>query len=85
MTTAPTVRRETAQDVDAVRDLVVAAFGENRVAECHLEVTSPSVRIPVAAFQVLTREGYDGSWMHGALVYPDVWWRHDAVGLRNQA
>ena len=41
----------------------------------------PSVRIPEPAFQVGTLTGYESS-MTGALVYPDVWWRHDSVGLR---
>jgi putative acetyltransferase len=22
-------------------------------------------------------------WMAGRLIYPDVWWRHDAAGLRD--
>jgi putative acetyltransferase len=43
------------------------------------------VRIPEPAFQVATLPGYDQAWMRGALVYPDVWWRHDAVGLRPEA
>ncbi|NUR07543.1 MAG: N-acetyltransferase [Nocardioidaceae bacterium] len=42
----------------------------------------PSVRIPEPAFQVATLTGYDQSAMSGALVYPDVFWRHDCVGLR---
>jgi putative acetyltransferase len=42
----------------------------------------PSVRVPAPAFQVVALPRYDGSRMRGALVYPDVWWRHDAVGLR---
>jgi len=33
-------------------------------------------------FQVATLPGYEQDWMTGAVVYPDVWWRHDAVGLR---
>ncbi|MGI8900930.1 MAG: GNAT family N-acetyltransferase [Nocardioides sp.] len=43
--------------------------------------TSPSVRIPEHAFQAWRRPTYDAS-LTGALVYPDVFWRHDAVGLR---
>ena len=27
-------------------------------------------------------DGYQ-SWMTGRLVYRDVWWRHDAAGLRD--
>jgi putative acetyltransferase len=41
----------------------------------------PSVRIPEAAFQLRPLAAYDAA-LHGALVYPDVFWRHDAVGLR---
>lgn len=39
----------------------------------------PSTRIPVAAFQVAVLPSYAGQT--GRLVYPDVWWRHGAVGL----
>jgi putative acetyltransferase len=41
---------------------------------------TPSLRIPDAGFQAirLTAE----PWMTGTLVYPDTFWRHDAVGLR---
>jgi putative acetyltransferase len=46
-----------------------------------LGFTPPSVRIPRPAFQVATLPAYDET-MSGALVYPDVFWRHDAVGLR---
>ena len=46
-----------------------------------LGFTAPSDRIPSAAFQVLTRPSYQ-PWMKGALVYPDVFWAHDCVGLR---
>ena len=52
------------------------------VAGKELGFTAPSVRIPVPAFQVATLPGYDQQWMSGALVYPDVFWRHDSVGLR---
>jgi putative acetyltransferase len=52
------------------------------VAGSRLGLTAPSVRIPPAAFQAATLPGYDPEQMRGALVYPDVWWRHDAVGLR---
>lgn len=41
----------------------------------------PSLRIPALAFQSLTLPSYE-SWMTGTLVYPDGFWRHDAVGLR---
>lgn len=46
-----------------------------------LGFTSPSVRIPTASFMVLPLPSYEPS-MSGALVYPDVFWRLDAVGLR---
>ena len=52
------------------------------VAGVDLHFTAPSVRIPRLAFQVATLPGFDQSWMSGALVYPDVFWRHDCVGLR---
>ncbi len=47
-----------------------------------LQLTAPSTRIPPGAFQVASLPGYDQTWMTGALVYPDVFWRHDSVGLR---
>lgn len=43
--------------------------------------TSPSVRIPDPAFQVVTLSAHE-PWMTGALVYPDTFWAHDCVGLR---
>ena len=36
-----------------------------------------------AAFQVLERPGYE-PWMTGTLVYSPTFWRHDAVGLRDE-
>lgn len=45
---------------------------------------APSTRIPPAAFQFVPLPSYQ-SWMTGALVYPDVFWEHDAVGLRDAA
>ncbi len=41
----------------------------------------PSLRIPPPAFQV-RRPRDHGPSVTGAVVYPDVFWRHDAVGLR---
>ena len=41
----------------------------------------PSVRIPEAAFQVVKLPGWE-PWMTGQLVYSEVFWRLDAVGLR---
>ena len=55
------------------------------VAGADLGFTSPSRRIPDHAFQVATLPGYDQATMTGALVYPDVFWRHDCVGLRPEA
>lgn len=46
--------------------------------------SAPSSRIPPAAFQFVALPSYE-PWMTGALVYPDVFWEHDAVGLRETA
>jgi putative acetyltransferase len=54
-------------------------FGFRRAVD--MGFTAPSVRIPADAFMVHPLPGYK-SWMTGALVYPDAFWRHDAVGLR---
>ncbi|HEY7720098.1 MAG TPA: N-acetyltransferase [Pedococcus sp.] len=43
--------------------------------------TSPSARIPDAAFQVATCAAHQ-PWMTGALVYADRFWALDCVGLR---
>ena len=43
--------------------------------------TPPSVRIPDEAFMAFPFPSYDPS-LCGALVYPDAFWRADAVGLR---
>jgi putative acetyltransferase len=51
------------------------------VAAGPLGFRKPSLRIPDAAFQVRTLPAY-APWMIGTLVYPDAFWRHDAVGLR---
>ena len=42
----------------------------------------PSRRIPEPACQVILLPGHE-PWMTGRLVYPDVWWRLDLVGLRD--
>ncbi|WP_248581977.1 GNAT family N-acetyltransferase [Nocardioides sp. InS609-2] len=42
----------------------------------------PSRRTPEQAFQVVLLPGRE-DWMTGRLVYPDVWWRHEAAGLRD--
>lgn len=44
----------------------------------------PSLRIPDAAFQARRLPAYE-AWMVGTLIYADVFWRHDAVGLRPQS
>lgn len=43
---------------------------------------APSERTPGTAFQVVRLGGYE-DWMTGRVVYHDVWWRHDAAGLRD--
>jgi len=47
-----------------------------------LDFRTPSLRIPDDAFQVTTLRSYE-PWMSGTLVYPDTFWKLDAVGLRN--
>lgn len=42
----------------------------------------PSRRIPGPACQVRLLRAHE-PWMTGRLVYPDVWWRLDLVGLRD--
>ena len=42
----------------------------------------PSLRIPEPAFQVVLLPAHE-PWMTGTLVYPELFWRHDAVGLRD--
>jgi putative acetyltransferase len=42
----------------------------------------PSLRIPDRAFQVMTLPAYE-TWMTGTLVYPEPFWLHDSVGLRD--
>ena len=43
----------------------------------------PSLRIPPAGFQVLQLPAHQ-PWMTGTLVYPQVFWDHDLVGLRGE-
>jgi len=47
-----------------------------------LGMRRPSLRIPRAAFQVVPLPGYE-PWMTGTLVYPDLFWALDCVGLRD--
>ncbi|HEY3530944.1 MAG TPA: N-acetyltransferase [Nocardioides sp.] len=39
-------------------------------------------RTPRPAFQCVLFEGHE-EWMAGQLIYPAVWWEHDAAGLRD--
>jgi len=39
-------------------------------------------RTPRAAFQCVRFEAHE-EWMTGQLIYPAVWWEHDAAGLRD--
>ena len=43
---------------------------------------APSERTPDRAFQVVRLDAAE-DWMRGRVVYRDVWWRHDAAGLRD--
>ncbi|XBB66126.1 N-acetyltransferase [Nocardioides sp. WV_118_6] len=45
-------------------------------------IEAPSARIPGPAFQVVLLGGYE-EWMTGRVVYREVWWEHDATGLRD--
>lgn len=45
-------------------------------------IEAPSHRIPGPAFQVVALRGHE-AWMTGRVVYRDVWWEHDAAGLRD--
>lgn len=47
-------------------------------------LTRPSVRIPEPACQVVLLPAWE-SWMAGALVYPEVFWELDLVGLRGDS
>ncbi len=48
---------------------------------CGAGFISPSLRIPKLAFQYVKLSKYE-PWMTGTLVYPDVFWATDSVGLR---
>ena len=54
--------------------------GFRRASELGFEPASR--RTPDAAFQVVRFDAAE-DWMTGRLIYPDVWWRHDAAGLRD--
>lgn len=51
------------------------------VAGASLGYRRPSLRIPEAAFQAMNLPARE-PWMTGTLVYAQVFWDHDAVGLR---
>jgi putative acetyltransferase len=61
--------------------LYYSRFGFEPGAE--LGFRKPSLRIPDAAFQALRLPAYE-QWMTGTLVYSETFWRHDAVGLRDE-
>jgi putative acetyltransferase len=56
--------------------------GSGFVAGGDVGFRKPSLRIPDAAFQVVRLPAHE-PWMTGTLVYPSLWWEHDAVGLRD--
>ncbi len=57
-----------------------AARGWDAASDHRLD--RPSVRIPDQACRVMLLPAHE-PWMTGRLVYPDVWWRRDLVGLRD--
>lgn len=94
-----TVRPETGKDVRAVEldapqrlveVLVLSPLSvrsdlqRQGIGSEQLGCSRPSVRIPPAACQVVRLSSYE-DWMTGVLGYPDVFWQHDAVGLRGVA
>ena len=52
------------------------------VAGAELDFVKPSLRIPDEAFQVKLLHSYE-SWMTGTLVYSQIFWDLDLVGLRD--
>jgi putative acetyltransferase len=53
------------------------------VAASTLGLRRPSLRIPEEGFQARPLSSYE-PWMTGTMVYPDLWWRYDLVGLRER-
>jgi putative acetyltransferase len=53
------------------------------VAAAEVNIYPPSTRIPDRAFQAVGLPGLQ-PWMSGRVVYPDVFWQYDAVGLRGE-
>ena len=66
---------------DVLVNQLRTAQADGFVAALPLGFTAPSVRIPDRAFQAWLTPAYRPD-LNGALVYPDVFWRRDAVGLR---
>ncbi len=52
------------------------------VAGHGLGLRRPSLRIPSQSFQALPLSRYD-AWMTGTMIHPEIWWWHDAIGLRD--
>jgi putative acetyltransferase len=52
------------------------------VAAASYGIEAPSRRIPAPACQVVALDAHE-PWMTGRIVYRDVWWEHDAAGLRD--
>lgn len=71
-TTAPILVLEGSPTYYAARGFVAAST---------LNIRRPSLRIPEKALQVVTLPGFDPR-MTGSLVYRDLWWEMDCVGLR---
>lgn len=60
-----------------------AFYGRRGFARAQAEgYEAPSRRTPEPAFQVALLPAHE-SWMVGRVVYHDVWWEHDAAGLRD--
>ncbi|WP_236940808.1 GNAT family N-acetyltransferase [Frondihabitans sp. 762G35] len=58
-------------------------YGERGFERANLKgFQGPSRRIPEKAFQVAVLSTH-APWMTGRVVYRDVWWIHDAAGLRD--
>lgn len=71
-TTAPILILEGSPTYYSARGFVAAATKNIR---------RPSLRIPEAALQMVTLPAYDPE-MTGSLVYRELWWDMDCVGLR---
>jgi len=57
-------------------------YGKRGFEPAHLyDIGAPSRRIPRAALQIVRLAAFDPA-MTGTIVYRDVFWEHDCVGLR---